>query len=106
MNPESQSPALVIPLPQAILSTNVAELRVSLAAQLAGNPACSAVEIDLAGCPTIDSSGLNLLASVYRECVQRQIPFRVTNPSRDIHSLLTFLKLTERFGPPPAPGKQ
>ena len=98
MNSESLPDVLVINLPHPILSTNVAELRTTLSKQFASTPDCSAVEVNIAGCTTIDSSGLNLLASLYRECIKRGIPFKVTNPTKDIHRLLTFLKLNERFG--------
>ena len=103
MNSESLPSTLVINFPHPILSTNVAELRTLLAGKFTDNPDCSAVEVNLEGCPTIDSSGLNLLASLYRECIKREIPFKVTNPTNDIHRLLTFLKLNERFGLPPLP---
>ena len=106
MNSESSSNTLVISFPHPILSTNVTELRASLAEKFDSNPDCSAVEANIAGCPTIDSSGLNLLASLYRECIKREIPFKVTNPTPDIHRLLTFLKLNERFGLDPLPSAQ
>ncbi|MEI6035846.1 MAG: STAS domain-containing protein [Verrucomicrobiae bacterium] len=103
MNLEDRPDALVIHLPHPILSTNVVEFRSLLSAHFCSSPKCPAVEVDLTGCPAIDSSGLNLLASLYRESVQRKIPFKVTNPSSDILRLLTFLKLTERFGLTPHP---
>ena len=103
MNSESLPSTLVINFPHPILSTNVAELRTTLAKQFTDNPNCLGVEVNLEHCPTIDSSGLNRLAAVYRECIKREIPFKVTNPSQDIHRLLTILKLNERFGLPPLP---
>ena len=105
MNSESLPNTLVLSLPHPILSTNVAELRTSLAEQFANSPDCTAVEVNIDGCPTIDSSGLNLLASLYRECIKREIPFKVVNPSPDILRLFTFLKLNERFGLSPLPEK-
>ena len=106
MNSDPLPNTLVINFPHPILSTNVAELRTSLAEKFSSNPDCSAVEVNIDGCPTIDSSGLNLLASLYRECIKREIPFKVTNPTKDIHRLLTFLKLNERFGLIPLPPEQ
>jgi anti-anti-sigma factor len=86
-----------------ILSTNVGSLRTSLLAELDRNPACTAVVANLARARRVDSQGLNLLISLYRECERRQLAFSVIEPQPEVLRLFTYLKLTQRFGLSPVP---
>jgi anti-anti-sigma factor len=85
-----------------LLSTNVASLRSALLAELERNPACTSVVANLARSRRVDSQGLNLLISLYRECERRKVSFSVSQPQPDVLRLFTYLKLTQRFGLAPA----
>lgn len=85
-----------------LLSTNVGSLRPKLLAALAENPTAQSVVADLARAGSVDSQGLNLLLSLFRETERRKIGFRVENPNPEVRRLLTLLNLATRFGLSPS----
>ena len=85
-----------------ILSTNVAQKRLALLAQLAAHPTATAIVADLTLSRAIDSQGLNLLIALYRECERRHLAFHAENPAPEVLRLFIALKLAERFGLQPA----
>ena len=86
-----------------ILSTNIETISANLLDHLNKNPGVRAVIANLSRARTIDSKGINLILSLYRETERRKVAFSVENPSADIRRMFTLLNLNARLGLTPQP---
>lgn len=93
---------LVITLEKDLISTTVSECLGDVQELLESIDSIESLSLDISQVNTIDSQGLNLLVGVYQECQSRDWAFRVTGASSAHRRLFQFVKLTDRFGIPPA----
>jgi anti-anti-sigma factor len=81
-----------------------AELRATLQAALAGLPAGSELELDLAAVTAIDSAGVQLLISAGKTARAGQCELRLAGHSVAVTEVFAALDLAALFGAPlPAP---
>jgi anti-anti-sigma factor len=88
---------LVVRIPHDILSTNVESLRASVNPLV--DPAVASprnwevLELDLGGCRTIDSAGLNFVVSLLRLASARGARVRALVSTTQIHRIFQFTRL-------------
>lgn len=90
---------LIIALAGEIIMDMVLESKTELGRLVAGHEGRGVV-LDLADVTFMDSSGVGLLIGLRRQCQDRGLDFRVTNPCPPIRKLFDTLRLTEFFAVP------
>ena len=89
---------LKVTVEEDILSNSVEQLVQKWKQALNGIERPGSVSLDIGGVKTVNSQGLNLLIGFYKECLKRNLGFRVVNCSQDLKHLFSLLKLSERLG--------
>lgn len=94
---------LVLAMQEDLLSTNVGILSLACKNAIESSTEIKKLTVDLTATKFVDSKGLYLLISLYRDAHQRSWEFKVVGVADEVYQLLSFAKLVERFGLEPKP---